>query len=416
MYKMVVVDDEYLVRTGICETVDWASHGVQIVGTAVNGKDGLQKIEQLQPDVVISDVKMPVMDGMELVRTLNERNYDGIVVVLSGYNEFSYAKSTLEMGVYKYILKPIDNDELVSTVLGAIKKLEQKRKTNLYMSDFNVGIPVIKNRLVDNLFRGDFDEKDIVQKMELYDLPVFYQGTVVYCKADVSSAGTDAQRDENVRNALAIAQKEVMHALLGAKVIYSQAETRFALACDVTDVDALEKVLIKALREYERQCKVLISIGVSTPFDGLNKISAAFGQAKFIAVNKLYVSINSVAVARGEEKRMYKKHIQDALSYISSHYADNDLKIRKVADELYVSESYLIHLFKQELNKTFNTCLTEYRIMTAKRLLLEQKYKVYEIAEMVGYVDMKYFGQVFRKLEGCTPSDYVRIQNEKKNS
>lgn len=414
MYKMVVVDDEYLVRTGIEQTVDWNALGVEIVGSAVNGKDGLAKIEQLKPDIIISDVKMPIMDGMELVRALNEQNYDGIVVILSGYNEFQYAKSTLEMGVYKYILKPIDNDELVSTVMGALKKLEQKRKTNLYMSDFNVGIPVIKNSLVDSLFHGEFDEKDIVQKMELYDLPVFYSGAVVYCKADVSSAGTDAQADENVRNALALVEKEVLHGLISSKVIYSHTDKRFALATDMTDVDALEKVLVKSMREYERQSKVVVSIGISTRFDGLKNVSAAFGQAKFIAVNKLYVSLNSVAVATGEESRMYKKHIQNALSYIATHYGDNDLKISTVAQELYVSESYLMHLFKQELNKTFNTCLTEYRIMTAKRLLLEQKYKVYEIAEMVGYVDMKYFGQVFRKLEGCTPSDYVKIQNEKK--
>lgn len=82
---------------------------------------------------------------------------------------------------------------------------------------------------------------------------------------------------------------------------------------------------------------------------------------------------------------------------------------------MYVSESYLMHLFKDELGKTFNTCLTEYRIMMAKRLLLEQKHRVYEIAEMVGYLDMKYFGQVFRRAEGCTPSEYVRKHNEKKS-
>ncbi|MGN1040350.1 MAG: response regulator, partial [Candidatus Fimimonas sp.] len=117
MYKMMIVDDEYLVRLGISETIDWASYGVEIVDTAVNGKEGLEKILQQKPDVVISDIKMPVMDGTQLVKALNEQNYDGIVVILSGYNDFQYAKDTLEMGVFKYVLKPIDNDELVQTVL-----------------------------------------------------------------------------------------------------------------------------------------------------------------------------------------------------------------------------------------------------------------------------------------------------------
>lgn len=83
MYKMIVVDDEYLVRLGITETVDWKEQGVEVVATAVNGKDGLEKIRALNPDVVISDVKMPVMSGVEMVKTLHEENFDGMTIMLS---------------------------------------------------------------------------------------------------------------------------------------------------------------------------------------------------------------------------------------------------------------------------------------------------------------------------------------------
>ena len=79
-----------------------------------------------------------------------------------------------------------------------------------------------------------------------------------------------------------------------------------------------------------------------------------------------------------------------------------------VADELYVSESYLMHLFKDTLGMTFNECLTNYRIMMAKRLLLKGSYRINEIANLVGYNDVKYFGQVFKKIVGCTPSDFIK--------
>ena len=107
MYKMIVVDDEYIVRLGITETVDWNEHGIEVVATAVNGKDGLEKIRELNPDVVISDVKMPVMNGVEMVKTLHEENFDGMMIMLSGYNDFEYAKNALEAGVFRYLLKPI---------------------------------------------------------------------------------------------------------------------------------------------------------------------------------------------------------------------------------------------------------------------------------------------------------------------
>lgn len=417
MYKMIVVDDEYLARIGIKETIDWESFGITIVDTAVNGKDALEKIEQNKPDIIISDIKMPVMDGTELVAALYERNYDGVIIMLSGYNDFEYAKATLEKGVFKYLLKPVDNDELVSVVLQAVEKLNKQRKIEKYISDFSTGIPVIKSRIVDSLFHGEYDEADIREKLSLYDLPVLDRGGVaLYCKADPSCLGNDVKQDEHVRKSLTYIQQEISKILINHKVLYSQTDKRVAFVTDFCDVDALEKSLISMLRNYEKQFKVLISIGISSTFEGLSGIAPAFGAAKFIATNRVY-AINSVATVKAGENtdKTYKRHIVEALKYISEHYSDNELKIKTVADHLYVSESYLMHLFKQELDKTFNTCLTEYRIMIAKRLLIEQKYKVYEIAEMVGYLDMKYFGQVFRKMENCTPSEYVRKQNEKKS-
>lgn len=127
MYKMIVVDDEYLVRTGITETIDWNKYDIEIVDTAQNGKVGLEKIELHHPDIIISDIKMPVMDGLQLVEALYERNYDGIIIMLSGYNDFEYAKGTLERGVFKYLLKPIDNDELIDIVVKAREKLKKRR-------------------------------------------------------------------------------------------------------------------------------------------------------------------------------------------------------------------------------------------------------------------------------------------------
>ena len=416
MYKMLVVDDEYLARTGICETIDWQQHGISIVATAVNGKDGLDKVAQYQPDIIISDIKMPVMDGTQLVASLYEQNYDGIIIILSGYNDFEYAKTTLENGVFKYLLKPIDNDELVEVVLKAKDKLAKRRKMDMFLSDFDRGIPIIKNSIADSIFHGCPVDNELLQKMELYDMPTIERGIVVYCKADSSTAGNEQEGEQNTRNALQLVQKGILSILSNHKVFYSAAEKRIAFCCDFVDVDALEKSLVTLLRQYEKQCSVVVSIGISGVFQSMAEIATAFGTAKFIASNRLY-SVNSVYVADEvlEQSKMYKRHIVDALQYVAEHYGDNQLKIKTVADALCVSESYLMHLFKQELGKTFNTCLTEYRIMMAKRLLIEQQHRVYEIAELVGYQDMKYFGQVFRKAEGCTPSEYVKKHNEKKS-
>lgn len=408
MYKMIVVDDEYFVRLGIPETVDWAKYDVEVVATAVNGKDGLEKIRALKPDVVISDVKMPIMNGVEMVKALHDENFDGMMIMLSGYNDFEYAKSALESGVFKYLLKPVDNEELIETVKTACEKLEKKRKQERMLADMDIGLPVIKQKLVDDIFHGEIDDS-VFSKLELYDLPVIENGVVVYCKADVKT--DDVDTDEKVGKALEILQKGVLDMLGESKTIYSRTGKRVAFATEIKEVDLLEAKLREVLRAYEKQSKILVSIGISKEFGSVFEISTAFGTAKFLAYNKLFASINSVNVSNDEDKKLYKKHIVDALQYVSEHYKECDLKIKVVADHLFVSESYLMHLFKKELGKTFNTCLTEYRIMVAKSLLREEKHRMYEIAELVGYSDMKYFGQVFRKVEGCSPSEYVKKQH-----
>ncbi|MGM9632599.1 MAG: response regulator [Eubacteriales bacterium] len=413
MYKMILVDDEYLVREGIKQTIPWESYGIQIVAVAKNGEEGLEAIRAHKPDVIISDVRMPKVDGLQLVNQLVEENYDGMIVMLSGYNDFEYVRSTLQRGAYKYLLKPIDNDELIKTVLDAIEKLKKKRRTESMLSDMRIGLPAIKTKLVDDIFHGEF-EGNFEEKLKLYDLPVIKSGVIIYCKVDFSVCNVS---DEEAREALALVEKQILSVLENYNTIYSRSDKRVAFATDFTDVAVLERRLTMMFREYEEKSKVIMSIGISKPFYSTSEIPSSFGAAKFVACNKLFASLNSVTASKqeNEEEKAYKKHIVDALGYVSEHFSQNDLSISEVSEYLGVSDSYLMHLFKKELGKTFNTCLTEYRIMMSKRLLTEEKYRVYEIAEMVGYVDMKYFSQVFKKIENCTPSEYIRKRNEKKS-
>lgn len=112
--KILIVDDEYLLRQGLKHLVDWENEGFEIAGEASNGKEALDLIETLKPHIVISDVVMPVMDGMELSKIIKTRYPEIRIVILSGYNDFDYVKSTFKVGVIDYILKPkLNPDELI---------------------------------------------------------------------------------------------------------------------------------------------------------------------------------------------------------------------------------------------------------------------------------------------------------------
>ncbi|NLG68961.1 MAG: response regulator, partial [Firmicutes bacterium] len=155
MFKMLVIDDEYLVRLGIRQAIPWEQHGIVVVGEAANGQQGLELALQHAPDVILCDVRMPVMDGIAFVRRVQELGLDCAVVILSGYKEFDYVKGTLEGGAFAYLLKPIDDDELIETVRRALQQLEQRRQATRREQHWQQVLPSVAQSLLLKLIAGD---------------------------------------------------------------------------------------------------------------------------------------------------------------------------------------------------------------------------------------------------------------------
>lgn len=116
MYKLLIVDDEPFIRTGLRTIIDWHHYDIDICGEAENGREGLQLCKELQPELVIVDIKMPGMDGLQMMKEAKEAGLSCDFIVLSGYSEFGYAQRAIEFGVSGYLLKPIEQDELEAKV------------------------------------------------------------------------------------------------------------------------------------------------------------------------------------------------------------------------------------------------------------------------------------------------------------
>ena len=125
LYKVLLVDDEEDIRVGISRKMDWSGLGFELVGEAENGRDALELAESVQPDVVLTDIKMPFMDGLELCSILTKRLPGSKFVVFSGFDDFEYAKQAVRMNVSEYILKPINAPELC----GVLRKLKDQLDT-----------------------------------------------------------------------------------------------------------------------------------------------------------------------------------------------------------------------------------------------------------------------------------------------
>lgn len=184
MNRVLIVEDEPIIQKGLQFKVNWLNNDCIVVGCADNGLIGIDKIKELEPDIVLTDVRMPFKDGIEMLReSKNDFNYEAII--LSGYSEFNYAKQAIRLGVHDYLLKPVDIKELERTISKLVSKIKQRKvqdnlkiNSSVYKDVLNVDINVetTSNYVLDVI---DFIKENYHQKVTLKNVSdVFHISSV----------------------------------------------------------------------------------------------------------------------------------------------------------------------------------------------------------------------------------------------
>lgn len=173
MLKMVLVDDEERVRRGITISADWETQGIEIVGEAGDGVEALMLIEELHPDIIITDIRMPEIDGLELTKKAVEMLPHVKVIILSGYEDFNYAQSAIRNGAFDYLLKPVKIEELVENVKKAgaavINELSKIKDEEELRRKLRESLPILKERYLGYLFSGRVTLEDIKRRYSFVD-------------------------------------------------------------------------------------------------------------------------------------------------------------------------------------------------------------------------------------------------------
>ena len=192
-YKVLLADDEEDIRVGISQKMDWAELGFTLVGEADNGQDALELAESLLPDVVLTDIKMPFLDGLELCRILTEQLPASKFVVFSGFDDFEYAKQAIQMNVSEYILKPINAAEL-SAVLRRLKDQLDRERTErqnmeFFRSQYTESLPVLQELFYTRLLDGRIPPGQEAAQARRLDIDLYSEGGWVAALAHIGSGG-----------------------------------------------------------------------------------------------------------------------------------------------------------------------------------------------------------------------------------
>ncbi len=396
MYKMIIIDDDILALQGLSEILKETNSDFTIENTFTNGKEALEYIKTHNVDVIISDIKMPTLDGLELAKICST-NYPHIsIILLSAYSFFEYAQTALKYNVFRYILKPVDFDEL-SVVLEALKKELQAKKLPASKSFLPNSIFLERHQLFSSLLCGFISEKSMLSK-SLSDIGINIdlntdKCTIIYARINDFSNYIEHKWHhgrERLYTAISRLMPQDSSDMYCIFSRYSWNTLEFILMCkDNSDKfnDNIHLFCNTLQQNLLNNLTLEITIADSPEI-----------YPNFFALlqNRFNLPINDVA----------QNHITNIIiPYINEHFSE-PLTLKAVASLIPMNASYFSVYFKQITHENFIDYLTKIRMKEAKKLIETTNHSISNICNMVGYKNLSHFYQTFKKLYNDSPSAY----------
>ena len=408
--KVFLADDEIVIREGIRESFPWDETPYTLVGEAPDGEMALPIIRDTNPDIVITDIRMPFMDGLELCRTLRSQMPWIGIIVLSGYDEFEYARQCIQLGVREYLLKPVTSDKLKEVLDKVSAQLLEERKTLEHAASLRARIQsddkFLKEKLIGVFYNEESTEEDSRNVLKQLSSMGHNLASPFYSVIDVAftplQTGLEAAYNLAANSGgivFATSSRTGARLLVLGKTIAETEERAYAFASSL--VQELERLECQEIR-----------VGIGDIVDRPESIFASFKAARHIRhliverKDKRSIILGVREMGDVDQDRKESAVISDAKLFMLDHFSDPNLMLQDVAKEVSMSNSRFSTVFSQQSGQTFTEYLMYLRINKAKELLRTTDEKASQIASEVGYNDSHYFSYIFKKNVGITPTDY----------
>jgi two-component system response regulator YesN len=358
MMRVLVVDDEPLIRSSLTSKIEQYGEDTFVSGTAANGAKAVDWLKAHYADLCVTDVKMPIMDGLQLIETMRAEYPWMTSIVVSSYDEFEYAKTSLRHGAIDYIVKPIDQEQLNGALTRASTELAERRQRDaaLLLMRHLPHHQAMQQRWIRQIQTMQLDTVPlmVVDTLEMLES---WAGERFYLLNPLSMGWLELIVEELKKEKVTIELKEGQDLGLGGKTIPN------------------EKV-----RSYFRLCAVRrLEEGAHHIFD----------------------------VTQAARDQPSRRSVEEVKAYIREHYADK-LNLQELADRVAISRNYFAQMFKQETGTTIWSYLVQVRMNKARELVLGTDKKMYEIAHEVGYDNSVHFSQLFKEHYGLTPAEFKK--------
>ena len=327
MLRIFLVEDEFVVREGIKKNISWEEYGYEFCGEASDGELAFPMIQKLKPDIVITDIKMPFMDGLSLSRLIKKEMPWIEIIILSGHSEFEYAKESISIGVAQYLLKPINGMDLLKEVDAVAQRIEEKRKEQqireMYAKEMEENFLRERIELFQNLVTGS---KTVVELLEWGDKlgldlsALWYNILLLKVQAVKSGEGQYSAKQLEIEKRMDALMDE------SCMICFDRGLDGRAILFKADSEEALNKIqqdyvdMVKALLDEEEDVAYFGGVGLAV--NRLREVQQSFEKATYAFTQRYFIKENLILQSADVEKNIFAKDDSFSISEVNPKQID----------------------------------------------------------------------------------------------
>ena len=415
MYSLLIAEDELTTRRGLVNMVKWNEIGFQVDGEFVDGQELLEYLKNNVPDVILTDIKMSHVSGLDIARFVWEENLPIQIVFLSGYKDFAYAQSAVEYRVFHYLTKPVSILKLREVFTRIREKLDQQNTLQNAMINrvdhYQKLLHYQKQQFVIDAWTGNTEQAK--KGLSLFDINSDSPQRLFLIRLSIKSDPqylkflTEYGLQELQEQLICIMRRINPHldyysikweepaaekSLSSIGIFWENGEEQGGKDAHV-DICEVKEQLKKEIYKL---------MAIQTKIEMIREMDSPTGLLSMME-NQGNIEESGTQPSAG---------IEHVVNYIQKHYCE-DITLSNIAEKVFLNPIYISRLIKEQTGKNYTDLIMELRIQKAVELLKNTDFYVYEIAEKVGYHNLKYFYKVFKKVKGKSPYDH-RPKKERK--
>lgn len=399
MYKLLIADDESLEREVLHYFVQQSNLEIDTIIECVNGTDTVKKVLLEKPDIIILDINMPGLNGLEAMERIQMANYHCKIIFSTAFNYFEYALKALQLGAMDFIVKPVNKELLISVLNKAIDQLDAELENESQSLRIKTMLEIMGTRIIGELICGNITE-EVLYYLETIEIDTDC------CKGNCFCLRVQSEYPKEQKHQILKAIHQEL-TLMGFGVLMNWKNLTITLII-INDKNMETEIVYTTMKEVLvailKKKSLNYIVGIGCPFEEISQIEQSYNYARGM--------VGDVENQKTEVENVddIPANIKKICEFIEANYSKK-IGLEDVAEVVGYSKYHINRLFKQHMGTTIVDYLIQVRINKAREHLKKGTYSIKQISNMIGYSDPNYFTWTFKKIEGISPVKY-RYSNQ----